>query len=769
MRRGLPQCLVRTALFLLLAALVAACSSEDTPARGDAPPVETATAAPPTAPAAADTATPVTTVDVGFMGVAFVYDQTLYGATANAQHVKTLPPILDARPGFPENIRFVFSDSADSAPAADGFTPLTPQVGIFPADHYALLSAEAALQIERLRHMLEERPHDVAEPLPLLPEAQGQHELFHTRPHYLEFENGRGLRFVTEYAPEHKPISGEGMFYAFQGLTSDGDFYVTAFFPVTAETMPGGGEQGSSAVLENGEAWQAYRETMALSLSEMAPDAFAPDLTQLDALIASLRVRPEARFPASFGAAHTIFNGVMLSYDDALATTVTAEKIPAQMQTADHATELLSGVPDFIRLTVAHDHANGPWPTTLTIEPVRDAGGNFYASIPEARREHIAALETAGAEPAGLSDGQVTVKEKAVAFQNGTGWRAVTQLTASLVPEKLTNQNLYYTFAGVTADGRYYVQLTYDIDAPLLEAEGSLSDEEVRTALEQGDGFRSAALAPLAALPDSEFTPDLARLDALVASLIIAPDASTESSVPVNEPGCSNAAEFVTDVNVPDNTIVERDAIFTKTWRLRNSGTCTWTPSYGLTAVDGDALEVLEAATMPVVPPGDEIDLSATLRAPQEPGTYQTWWQLQADNGVAFGPRFYLLIETPQPATTLDGYGVIEGSLGYPAGGLPPMTIYFLRTDGSERYALQTEEGWNRYRNELPIGDYYVFARVSGDESNFGGGYTNAVLCGLSAQCKDHALVTVAVEQGKTARDVDVTDWYAPAGTFPIP
>ena len=90
-----------------------------------------------------------------------------------------------------------------------------------------------------------------------------------------------------------------------------------------------------------------------------------------------------------------------------------------------------------------------------------------------------------------------------------------------------------------------------------------------------------------------------------------------------------------------------------------------------------------------------------------------------------------------------------------------------MRTDGSQRYALETEDGWDHYANELPVGDYYVFARVTGDESDSGGGYTADVLCGMT--CADHSLVPVTIEDGKATREVNITDWYAPAGTFPLP
>jgi len=47
------------------------------------------------------------------------------------------------------------------------------------------------------------------------------------------------------------------------------------------------------------------------------------------------------------------------------------------------------------------------------------------------------------------------------------------------------------------------------------------------------------------------------------------------------------------------------------------------------------------------------------------------------------------------------------------------------------------------------------------------GGYTKAVPCGLMATCTDHSLIPITVEAGKVAKEVKVTDWYAPDNTFP--
>ena len=61
-----------------------------------------------------------------------------------------------------------------------------------------------------------------------------------------------------------------------------------------------------------------------------------------------------------------------------------------------------------------------------------------------------------------------------------------------------------------------------------------------------------------------------------------------------------NQASFVSDVTVPDDTVVPAGSTFVKTWRIRNDGTCTWTPgSYALVFTGGDALSGPDEVNLP--------------------------------------------------------------------------------------------------------------------------------------------------------------------------
>ena len=93
------------------------------------------------------------------------------------------------------------------------------------------------------------------------------------------------------------------------------------------------------------------------------------------------------------------------------------------------------------------------------------------------------------------------------------------------------------------------------------------------------------------------------------------------------------------DVTIPDNTELVPGQPFTKVWRLVNSGSCTWNSAYSLVFDSGDAMGAPAAIqlTTGTVAPGQEIDVSVDLVAPDQPGTYQGFFKLRNPNGTVFG------------------------------------------------------------------------------------------------------------------------------------
>jgi hypothetical protein len=129
----------------------------------------------------------------------------------------------------------------------------------------------------------------------------------------------------------------------------------------------------------------------------------------------------------------------------------------------------------------------------------------------------------------------------------------------------------------------------------------------------------------------------------------------TRSSTPLP----CDVVGFVDDVTIPDGTQMQPGESFTKTWRLRNDGTCNWTGDYRLVFVSGTQMggPALKAFITDWVYPGYKIDVSVDLVAPSVPGTYTGYWKLQNAAGVVFGSApfgapFYVQIVVVAPGPT---------------------------------------------------------------------------------------------------------------------
>jgi hypothetical protein len=115
------------------------------------------------------------------------------------------------------------------------------------------------------------------------------------------------------------------------------------------------------------------------------------------------------------------------------------------------------------------------------------------------------------------------------------------------------------------------------------------------------------------------------------------PTALSPSATPT-PPACIDRAIFVHDVTIADNTNITAGKAFEKVWRLRNAGTCTWTPSYTLTFTSGHSMGAPAAVPLPgTVAPGSTVDLKVKLVAPANIGTYRGNWFLKNPDGKLFG------------------------------------------------------------------------------------------------------------------------------------
>jgi hypothetical protein len=95
----------------------------------------------------------------------------------------------------------------------------------------------------------------------------------------------------------------------------------------------------------------------------------------------------------------------------------------------------------------------------------------------------------------------------------------------------------------------------------------------------------------------------------------------------------NDSATFLSDVTLPDGSVVSPGQALVKTWRVRNSGTSTW-DGYKLIFLQGDQMGGTSPVNIPTISPNQEVDLSVSLRAPTTTGNKVGYWQIVNRDGV---------------------------------------------------------------------------------------------------------------------------------------
>ena len=167
-----------------------------------------------------------------------------------------------------------------------------PRIYVYPVRAFQNVNDTAAEQIEKLRQLLAQQPQAAPQELPFLPLLNAG-QMMRAQMETLAFSNGSGVRYLTQYGQAAAPINNSELFYTYQGLTADGQYYVAAIFPVAHPELPAdasGAPQGLTGQLDFG----TYLDRVVMELEAAETQSFSPGLEALDALIASLNVGGDA-------------------------------------------------------------------------------------------------------------------------------------------------------------------------------------------------------------------------------------------------------------------------------------------------------------------------------------------------------------------------------------------------------------------------------------------------------------------------------------------
>jgi len=135
--------------------------------------------------------------------------------------------------------------------------------------------------------------------MPFLPMWEAS-QAFFTRPQFINFKGGCGVFFLTQWnVSDTSQITNDGLDYAFQGITDNGQYYIYAEFSVTAPFLPNDNDpevvawnEKNYLLPQKSKTYQDYLHPIVAKLQALPADQFKPNLKLLEQLISSMEVRP---------------------------------------------------------------------------------------------------------------------------------------------------------------------------------------------------------------------------------------------------------------------------------------------------------------------------------------------------------------------------------------------------------------------------------------------------------------------------------------------
>jgi hypothetical protein len=165
----------------------------------------------------------------------------------------------------------------------------SPNVEVYSVEAYSSVNDSALEIINQLDFYLGNKPNIPEGAIPFLPKWNAA-QLFQVMPAFVSFKNGQGIRFLAEYGQYSAPVNNTDLFYTFQGITTDGKYYVSVILPVTHPSLPPDYNIDPVLQQELYDDYTGYLAGILPTLSALPLDSFIPNLALLDALVQSLTV-----------------------------------------------------------------------------------------------------------------------------------------------------------------------------------------------------------------------------------------------------------------------------------------------------------------------------------------------------------------------------------------------------------------------------------------------------------------------------------------------
>jgi hypothetical protein len=239
-----------------------------------------------TIPSAAETAAPAQTAspaETGQMGAVTV-DASGVAQTVTSQVVAAVPASDDG-PWWEAMPQYTLL-TLEGYPITNHL--LTPQIFVYPAQDLPAANENAGQIVADLQALLQ-NPQD-GQLMPFLP-LYNAAQVMHAQVKSLDFKNGKGVRYLTQFDQAMLPINNHELIYTYQGLTSDGKYYVAAVLPVNLAGLPANENDLDNLPAEFTSDFPKYLSNTVSLLDQQSPASFTPDLNKLDTMMGSLDIK----------------------------------------------------------------------------------------------------------------------------------------------------------------------------------------------------------------------------------------------------------------------------------------------------------------------------------------------------------------------------------------------------------------------------------------------------------------------------------------------
>ena len=456
--------------------------------------------------------------DVSANGISFFLPSTVaadsMGTAYKAKPVTADTPFWEK---MPDHFLFLFKDYQHPNSMHQ------PRVYIWPIAEYIDENPAFESTVNLLKSLLAQKATvDLAAAELPFPPIFNAGKVVSLVPEFLDFQNGSGLRYLTFFSQATMPITNQGLFYTFQGITADEKYYVSAILPISQSELPADDSnfQIDTAFYDH---YQTYLAQSQGQIAAAPNESFTPDLLSLDAMMRSLEVNPTISAQTVYSQYADFYKGSILLNSN-LGLDWAENNVEA---TAGDGSEMPMSIHPYlggIKLTgyPLQDQFHKPQIITFDVNEYLAMDPRVQDTLDSLKAILVAegqAIPTDGKVPffPMFPANQVFhAQAKILHHQNGSGLRYLSMYSQAYL--SVDNYSLFYTYQGLSSDGKTYVIAILPIKASTLkDKEGIPADTQAF--IDNYAKYLTDVSAGLNALTPEQFTPNLDEIDHLMESI----------------------------------------------------------------------------------------------------------------------------------------------------------------------------------------------------------------------------------------------------------